>query len=203
MTFALRFLLRAWKPGSFFWKNRWKPPLKGIFFWKKLVWVCWRYIYIYIFFFWWDDKVSGSFFLFFGLNIIQLLYVDVETERMKENWTYQCVLIEFLVPKWTRVFFHGIWWKNMDRWTGPKGICKKNKPNPTGFQEEKGLAWILSALAVRLTRFLLGVILVATPRGKSQESWSQKNETGNAWCHLLVGDAKKWYRQNRVWWRNI
>lgn len=46
-----------------------------------------------------ESREQASFFLFFGLNIIQLLYVDVETERMKENWTYQCVLIEFLVPK--------------------------------------------------------------------------------------------------------
>ena len=42
--------------------------------------------------------------------------------------------------------------------------------DPTGFQEEKGLAWILSALAVRLTCFLLG------------SSWGQLLEANHI-CH--------------------
>lgn len=59
---------------------------------------------------WKGVKGASDFFVFFGLNIHQLLYVDVETERMKENWKCQCVLIEFLVvvPFFARVFFHGI-----------------------------------------------------------------------------------------------
>ena len=90
-----------------------------------------------------------------------------------------------------------------------RNLMKKHGPmdrtwDPTGFQEEKGLAWILSALAVLVYTFPLGVILVATPRGKSHMSCPPKNETGNAGVsYERWGMLTKRYLQNRLWWRNI
>lgn len=63
--------LETWK---FFLRKQMKTAFERDFFLEKVgVSLLEVYIYIYIFFFWWDDKVSGSFFLFF-LEILMRIF---------------------------------------------------------------------------------------------------------------------------------
>lgn len=70
MTFALRFLLRAWNLEVFLKKNP-APLSLGVLYGKVDV----SLLEVYLLFFWWDDKVSGSFFCFFG-NFDAHFFVD-------------------------------------------------------------------------------------------------------------------------------
>ena len=76
---------------------------------------------------------------------------------MCAGWVFSCS------PFFARVFFHGIWWKNMDRWTGP-GIQQVSK-------KRKDLHGSLAPWPFSFTRFLLG------------SSWWQLLEANHI-CHV-------------------